>query len=211
MLGGVAVIVGYPLIPWFAVMAAGFCFGQVMNLDPPRRQRIIWRLGFGMTIAFLLLRGINIYGDPRPWVATSPMTTVLSFLRCNKYPPSLDFLLMTLGPALLVLALFQKYKFAKRNPLMVFGRTPLFFFLGHFLLAHLLSFPLAALRYGRVGFLWHTLPTLGGDAKLYPADYGYSLGEVYLLWILVVVLMYPLCAWYGRKKLEKTAWWLQYL
>ena len=158
-----------------------------------------------MTIAFVLLRCINAYGDPRPW------TTGLSFLRCNKYPPSLDFLLMTMGPALLVLAAFENGKFSKLNPLMVFGRTPLFFFLGHFLLAHLLAFPLAALRYRRVDFLWHTLPTLGGDEKLYPADYGYSLGKVYFLWILVVVLMYPLCRWYARIKREKTSWWLQYL
>jgi uncharacterized membrane protein len=204
-LGSVVVIVGYPLIPWFAVMAAGFCFGPVMKLEPARRRPIIFRTGLGMTISFVLLRGINLYGDPRPW------TTALSFLRCNKYPPSLDYLLMTLGPALLVLALFEKCTFSKLNPLIVFGRTPLFFFLGHFLLAHLLAFPLAALRYSRVGFLWHTLPTLGGDAKLYPTDYGYSLSEVYLLWTLVVVLMYPLCLWYGRKKLERAPWWLRYL
>ena len=204
-LGSVVVIVGYPLIPWFAVMAAGFCFGPVMKLEPARRRPIIFRTGLGMTISFVLLRGINLYGDPRPW------TTALSFLRCNKYPPSLDYLLMTLGPALLVLALFEKCTFSKLNPLIVFGRTPLFFFLGHFLLAHLLAFPLAALRYSRVGFLWHTLPTLGGDAKLYPRDYGYSLSEVYLLWTLVVVLMYPLCLWYGRKKLERAPWWLRYL
>jgi uncharacterized membrane protein len=99
---GAVVVVAYPLVPWFAVMAAGFCFGPIFSLDPDQRQRRIVRIGLGLTIAFLVIRGINIYGDPAPWSNQPPGMTVLSFLRCNKYPPSLDFLLMTLGPALLL-------------------------------------------------------------------------------------------------------------
>jgi uncharacterized membrane protein len=208
---GIIVVVGYPLIPWFAVMAAGFCFGSVMNLSPKRRQRIMLQLGSAMVIAFLVLRAINKYGDPRPWTQTDSITTVLSFLRVNKYPPSLDYLLVTLGPALLLLAVFDKCKFGMLNPLLVFGRTPLFFFLAHFLAAHLLAFPLAAIRYGRIAFLLHPLPSMGGNAKLYPAGYGYSLCGVYLIWIAVVVMLYPLCVWFSRVKQEKNFWWLLYL
>lgn len=208
--GGIVAFVGYPLIPWIFVMSAGYCFGNVMILSAEQRRRTMWQLGSLMIASFLILRGINKYGDPRPWTFADPTTTVLSFLRCNKYPPSLDFLLMTLGPALLMLALFEKCTFAKLNPLLVFGRTPLFFFLVHFTIAHLLAFPLAALRYGHVEFLLHPLPSMGGDAKLYPPGYGYSLGGVYLIWITVVLMLYPLCVWFARIKQEKDFWWLRY-
>src|SRR5262249_61866262 len=99
------------------------------------------RFGFGLTLAFLVIRGLNIYGDPRPWSDQVPDMTLLSFLRVNKYPPSLDFLLMTLGPALLLLEWFDRLKFGRTNPLIVFGRVPLFYFLVHFFLLHLLTIP----------------------------------------------------------------------
>jgi hypothetical protein len=118
---------------------------------------------------------------------------------------------MTLGPALLLLARMDKLKLSNLNPLLVFGRTPLFYFLGHFLLIHLLAVPLAWLRYGRIDFLLHPLPSLGGDMKLYPASYGYSLGGVYLIWIVAVFLMYPLCLWFSRVKQRRSDWWLRYL
>ena len=101
--GGVPVLTVYPLVPWIAVMALGFCFGQVMVLDPDRRRRWLIRIGLAVTAAFLIVRGINVYGDPVPWSGEVPGTTLLSFLKCARYPPSLDFLLMTLGPAILLL------------------------------------------------------------------------------------------------------------
>jgi uncharacterized membrane protein len=206
VLHGIPVVVGYPLIPWFAVMSAGFCFGRVVQLAPRERQRWMIRVGLVTTLAFLVIRGINGYGDPVRWSGT-----LLSFLRCTKYPPSLDFLTMTLGPALLLLAWFDTLNFGARNPLIVFGRVPLFYFIVHFFVAHLLAFPLALLRYGRVGFLLNPYPTLGGSPKLYPADYGYSLWAVYLIWISVVLVLYPLCVWYGRLKERRRDWWLSYL
>jgi uncharacterized membrane protein len=208
---GVLVILGYPLIPWIFVMSAGFCFGQVMTLDVQQRRRIMTQLGLAMTLAFLVLRAINKYGDLQPRITGDPTTTILSFLRCTKYPPSLDYLLMTLGPALILLAQFDKIKFSKLNPLLIFGRTPLFYFLGHFFLIHLLAIPLAAVRYGRVAFLAHILPSMGGDPKLYPADYGYSLPAVYLIWFMVVAMMYPLCLWFARFKQSRNYAWLRYL
>ena len=180
--------VAYPLVPWIAVMAAGFCFGQIMQLDTPVRRRWLVCLGSGLTFAFIAIRAINGYGDAAPWSADIPGTVVLSFLKCTKYPPSLDFLLMTLGPAILLLAWFERLQFAPTNPLMVFGRVPLFYFLAHFLLAHVVAV---------------SLQHLGG--------HGYSLGAVYLFWIGVVAVLYPMCLWYGRLKKRRKDWWLSYL
>jgi uncharacterized membrane protein len=196
---GIPVLVAYPLVPWFAVMAAGFCFGPMVT-----RQRWLVGLGLGLTLAFLALRTLNVYGNPTPWTSG-----VLSFLRCSKYPPSFDFLLMTLGPALLLLAWLNTVELSDRNPLIVFGRVPLFYFLGHLLVAHLLAIPLALARYGTAGFLFHPAPSMGGSG--YPADYGYGLGVVYLIWATVVVLLYPLCRWFAGVKARRTDWWLSYL
>lgn len=209
--GEAIVLVAYPLVPWVAVMAAGFCFGPVMTLDPPQRRRWLTRLGLGLTLAFFALRALNVYGDPAPWSTQVSGMTVLSFLRTTKYPPSLAFLLMTLGPALLLLSWLDRVRFAPTNPLLVFGRVPLFYFLVHFYVIHLLAFPLAWLRYGEVAFLLNPLPSLGGPATLYPPSYGYDLWVVYALWTTVVALLYPLCAWFARLRERRRDWWLSYL
>jgi hypothetical protein len=181
-----------------------------MLFDPPRRRTLLFRIGFSLTAAFLLLRAINIYGDPAPWSTKFPGMTVLSFLRTTKYPPSLDFLLMTLGPALVVLALFDGVKFARTNPLLVFGRVPLFYFLVHFYLIHILTVIFGYIRYGDGSFLLAPLPTMGGPGKL-PPGFGYSLPVVYAIWICLVVFLYPLCLWFSRLKERRRDWWLSYL
>ena len=209
-LGGIPVLVAYPLVPWFAVMAAGYCFGSIVTLDSARRRRWTLRIGAALTLAFLAIRGINIYGDPSPWTTSFPGMTALSFLRVTKYPPSLDFLLMTLGPALLLLAIFDRLTWSRANPLIVYGRVPLFYFLAHFYLLHALLFALTWLRYGRVDFLLRPLP-MGGDAKLFPADFGYPLWGVYLVWAAVVIALYPACLWFSRLKQRRKDWWLGYL
>jgi uncharacterized membrane protein len=213
---GIVFLVGYPLVPWVAVMAAGYCFGPVMSLSPRARQSWMVGIGLGMILAFFALRGSNGYGDPVPWSSEIPGKTILSFFRCTKYPPSLDFLLMTLGPALLILAWFDRLdqtttQLSPSNPLIVFGRVPLFYFLIHFLLIHLLTIPAALLRYGKIGFLKNTLPSLGGSSDLYPPDYGYGLAVVYGVWILIVLVMYPLCLWFSRLKARRRDWWLSYI
>jgi uncharacterized membrane protein len=215
-LDGIILIVAYPLIPWIAVMALGFCFGPVMSLDPRERRAWMVRLGLGMILAFFALRAVNMYGDPLRWSSEVPGKTLLSFLRCTKYPPSLDFLLMTLGPALLILAGLDRLNLSSAglsgtNPLLVFGRVPLFYFLLHFLLIHLLTIPFAYLRYGEIAFLFNTPPILGGSRDLYPSDYGYGLGVVYGVWILVVLLVYPPCLWFSRLKERRRDWWLSYI
>jgi uncharacterized membrane protein len=208
---GAIVVVAYPLVPWIFVMAAGFCLGPILALAPPVRRWWMVRIGLGMTLAFVVIREINIYGDPVRWSTKIPGMTALSFLRVTKYPPSLDFLLMTLGPALLLMALLDRLTFSKTNPLIVFGRVPLFYFLLHMLLIHLLTIPFALVHYGRAAFVLSPTPSIGGPANLYPPGYGYSLAVVYAVWIGVVAILYPACLWFARLKARRRDWWLGYL
>lgn len=186
--GTTVVLVAYPLVPWIFVMAAGFCFGPVIALPALQRRRWMARIGLALTAAFLLIRALNIYGDPVRWSTQFPGMTVLSFLRVTKYPPSLDFLLMTLGPALLLLAWFDRVSWSATNPLIVFGRVPLFYFLVHFYLIHALAVMLQVVPHG-----------------------GYALWVVYVVWLAVVAMMYPVSLWYSRLKQRKHSWWLSYL
>src|SRR6185503_18486134 len=136
-----------------------------------RRQRFLLRAGIAMTIAFLVIRVINGYGDPSKWSWQPTATlTVLSFLNVSKYPPSLLFLLMTLGPALIVLSWFDRLRFSRVHPLIVFGRVPLFYFVLHFVAAHIAAFMLAVPTYGSsaFGFMWQPVPSMGGDARSFP-------------------------------------------
>ena len=213
-LAGILFIVGYPLVPWVAVMALGFCFGKLYLLE--REQRRPWLIGIGaaLTLAFLLVRGLNGYGDPFPWRPQSSSTfTVLSFLNTTKYPPSLDFLLMTLGPCLLLLAWLESRPLRAGNPLVVFGRVPLFYFVLHFYAAHVAAALLALLRYG--GSAWHFIfnpvPSMGGSKELYPSPFGYDLWVAYAVWAAIVLLLYPVCRWFAGVKARRRDWWLSYL
>ena len=205
-IGGLVFAAGYPLIPWFAVMSAGFCFGEIYS------RKLTWKIGLGLTIAFVLIRAANVYGDPSPWsVQRSGVFTVLSFLRCTKYPPSLEFLLMTLGPALLFLAWLDKRQLSPANPLIVFGRVPLFYFVIHFYLIHIVLVVMTWFRYGRIDFMWGPLPSMGGSLKAFPPNFGYNLRVVYVVWILIVASLYPLCRWFAGVKARRHDWWLSYL
>jgi hypothetical protein len=170
------------------------------------------RLGLGLTIAFALLRFVNVYGDPARWaVQRSPLFTLLSFLNCTKYPPSLLFLLMTLGPAFLVMAWWDGRHFAERNPLIVFGRVPFLYYVVHLAVLHAIAIGLDLLHYGRTPFTFLPPPSLGGPRELFPQNFGYSLGMVYLVWIVVIVIMYPICRRYADLKRRRRDWWLSYL
>ncbi len=189
-LDGATIVAAYPLIPWIGVMAAGYCLGRVFLLEADRRQRLLVQLGLALTMAFIVVRAINLYGDPAPWSAqSSSVFTVLSFLNCSKYPPSLEFLLMTLGPALLFMGLVERVRLSAANPLLVFGRTPLFYFVIHLYLAHV-----GATVYRRI----HP-----------PGDV--DLAGVYAAWIALLIVMYPLCRWYAGVKQRRKDWWLSYL
>jgi uncharacterized membrane protein len=211
---GLMVIVGYPLVPWIAVMALGFCLGPVFLLEPAVRRRYLSVLGLAATAGFVIVRAVNIYGDPAPWVSQdSPALTVLSFLNTTKYPPSLSFLLMTLGPALLALALLDRPGLGRSSPLVVLGRVPLFYFVLHFYAAHAAAVILALFRYG-IGarsFMFQPLPSMGGPAEQFPTGFGYDLWVVYLVWVLIVVGLYPVCRWFAEIKAKRHDWWLSYL
>lgn len=209
---GPTLIVAYPLVPWVAVMAAGFCFARVYRLPAERRSRLLVRLGLAVTALFIVVRLVNVYGDPVPWTGQpSPFTTLLSFLNTTKYPPSLQSLLMTLGPAIAFLGWTDGARPGARNPLLVFGRVPLFYFVLHLPLIHAVAIGLTWLRYGAPSFLFLPPPTLGTPRDLFPPDYGWSLGVTYAVWIAVVMALYPLCLWLSRLKQRRRDWWLSYL
>lgn len=192
----------YPLIPWIGVMALGYALGPLFELEPARRRRALVWLGLALCAAFVALRACNRYGDPHPWShQPSSLYTALSFLRTEKYPPSLDYLLMTLGPLFLLLAAAEKVRWA---PLAVLGRVPFFFYLAHLYLLHALAVALGvATGFGArallVGWPW------------FPGGFGLSLGGVYLAWALVVVALYPACRWFAHLKASRREAWLSYL
>ena len=205
-LGNQSVLLAYPLIPWIAVMSAGFCFGAIFLMDPPARRRVLIATGAGATLAFLILRGLNLYGDPIPWSAQK--WPLLSFLNATKYPPSLDFLLMTLGPALLALALFERWS---PKVFVIFGRVPLFFFVVHFYLAHLAMLLLASIQYRTATFMFQPEPSVGGSPQSFPPGFGYELWVVYAVWVVVILICYPACRWFADIKARRRDWWLSYL
>jgi uncharacterized membrane protein len=202
----------YAVLPWIGVMVGGYCLGGVFSWDADRRRRFLVRLGLALAAAFVVVRAVNLYGDPAPWDhQASPVFTVLSFLNVTKYPPSLDFLLMTLGPALVAMAWLENFHFRFTNPLIVFGRVPFFYYGAHLLLAHLIAIGLNLVRYGAKSFLLVAPPSMGGPSALFPADYGFPLWVTYAVWIVVLLLLYPVCLWFARLKQHRRAWWLTYL
>ena len=195
----------YPLVPWVGVMAAGYGFGARYQLAPEVRRRWLVRLGLGMTAGFVLLRFSNLYGDARHWaVQSDPVFTVFSFLNCVKYPPSLCYLLMTLGPGFLLLALWDKGIPALLRPLVVFGRVPFFYYCLHIPLIHGLAFAWFYFHYGRADFI------LGNETTA-PPDAGFNLLTVYLVWAAVIVALYPACRWFADlKRRRRDLVWLSY-
>jgi uncharacterized membrane protein len=146
---GINFVTAYPVLPWIGVMAVGYCLGTVFEWDAPRRRTFLVRMGLGLAAAFVVVRAVNIYGDPLRWShQASPVFTVLSFLNVRKYPPSLDFLLMTLGPAMVVMAWLENFHFHFTNPLIVFGHVPFFYYGAHLLLAHLIEIGMNFVRFG---------------------------------------------------------------
>ncbi|BCS33103.1 hypothetical protein TBR22_A23290 [Luteitalea sp. TBR-22] len=205
--GGVVAVVGYPLVPWVAVMAAGFAMAPIFTWAPEVRRR--WLLAGGLigVLGFVVLRTLNVYGDPSPWARQpSAVMTLVSFLNTTKYPPSLAFLLMTLGPAAWLLAWLDRRALRPSHPFLVFGRVPLFFYVTHFFLLHALAVAAAWWTYGGAAwsFAWMPLPSMGGPAAAFPPGFGYALPITYVAWAAVVGLLYPACRWWGRRDVPRT-------
>ncbi|HEV2863368.1 MAG TPA: heparan-alpha-glucosaminide N-acetyltransferase domain-containing protein [Pyrinomonadaceae bacterium] len=209
---GMVFFVAYPLVPWVGVMAAGYAFGRVLLLEPARRRRLLLWLGSGAVALFVVLRAVNVYGDPAPWKTQDNWAfTFFSFINTQKYPPSLLYLLMTLGPALVFLALFDRSASGKlARPFVVFGRVPLFYYLLHLPLIHGAACLFALAKYGRAGWLFQNWPP-PGSPPTYPTDYGYPLWVVYAVWLGAVLALYPLCLWFSRLKQRRRDAWLSYL
>ena len=200
----------YPLVPWVGVTAVGYGLGQIYNWPSERRRRFLLPLGLALTAGFLLLRFINIYGDPVPWTAQrSAVFTALSFLNTNKYPPSLLFLLMTLGPASLFLFAVDVATPRWLRPALVFGKVPMFYYLLHIPLIHLLAVAVCYVRYHHVHWMFES-PNLQSFPVTPPPGWGYSLPIVYLIWIGVVVTLFPVCRWFAGVRQRRSDWWLSY-
>ena len=208
--GGFTFGTGYCLVPWAGVMAAGYGFGALLRADRAVRRRRLFRLGAALTLCFIILRATNVYGDPQPWVRQpSALWTSLSFLNCTKYPPSLLYLLMTLGPAILALAFFDRPPGPLARPVVTFGRVPLFFYLLHIPLIHGAAVLCDWLRFG-----WSPLAASGPwevRREAVPETYGLSLPMVYLVWAGVVLVLYPPCRWFAGVKRRRRGAWLSYL
>jgi len=200
----------YPFLPWVGIMVLGYCFGKVYTLEPHARKKIILRMGLGCIAAFILLRLFDGYGDSRPWsVQPSLLYTVMSFVNTQKYPPSLLYFLMTIGPALIVLAWSENLHNRFSSFAMVYGNVPFFYYIAHFYLIHLVSAILFLLRGHSVERGMEGSPNL--PFKFLIPGEGYSLGIVYLVWILIVLFLYPLCRAYGQYKRNHHYAWLSYL
>jgi uncharacterized membrane protein len=202
------VFAAYPLVPWMGVTMAGYAIGTVYTWPPEQRRRFLARFGLLLTIAFFVVRGLNVYGDPAPWThQRTAFFTVLSFLNTTKYPPSLAFLLMTLGPVLVALAATER---ATSRVLVVYGRVPLFYYVVHFAVLHAVATLVCLLRYGSAHWMFES-PDLANYPFSAPPGWGFPLPVVYVAWAAVVIGVYPLCRWFAGVKARSGAAWISYL
>jgi uncharacterized membrane protein len=210
---GKNVLIGYPVLPWIGIMTLGYCFGSLYtsDYDAAKRKKILISLGVGAIALFFILRLSNIYGDTAHWSRhESAFMSFLSILKTSKYPPSLLYVLMTIGPALLFLAFTEKTNSATSRVISVYGRVPMFYYLLHIFLIHLLAMLFTALFTNNDWKVWILDQPLWFDESL--KGNGFSLGVVYLVWAFVVISLYPLCKWYDQyKQSNKEKWWLSYL
>ena len=208
---GRSIFIPYVLVPWVGVTALGYGLGQVYRWEADRRRAFLLRAGLALTGAFLVLRAINGYGDPSRWsLHASGTFTFLSFINTTKYPPSLLFLLMTLGPALLVLRALDRSIPSVLRPALWFGRVPFFYYLLHILLLHVIAIVVAQFRLGDIAPMFQS-PTIDRFPVTQPPGWPLSLPVVYLIWIAVVVSLYPVCRWFARLRQRRKEWWLSYL
>lgn len=209
---GNSTLIAYPLIPWLGIMLTGYGVGFIFNrnFDPLKRKKILLNAGITAILLFVILRFTNLYGDPRGWsVQKNALFTLMSFVNTTKYPVSLLYTLMTLGPILIIMAWMENWKTNFLEPARIVGRVPLFYYILHFYLIHLTALCVFMITTGTswsdVNF--HFPKTFGGI----PPGVGYTLGWVYVAWISIVIALYPLCKWYHHYKSKHNQWWLGYL
>jgi len=214
---GPSLIVLYSIVPWIGVMASGYAFGAILSLEPARRHRVCLAIGLGAVAAFLVLRGFNLYGDPRPWTellvarpdGPPALPAPLAFLNATKYPASLAFLLMTLGPTIALIPLLERARGAVAGVVTVFGRVPFFFYMLHIPLIHALALGVSALRTGTVSPWLFANHPMGNPPP--PDGYTWSLPLLYLVWAVAIAILYVACRWFAALKTRRNDWWLSYL
>jgi uncharacterized membrane protein len=200
----------YVIIPWAGIMMSGYGLGTLYKSGflVQKRRKILIVVGISLSLLFIVLRLLNGYGDPGHWTTQETgFRTFLSFMNVRKYPPSLLFTLMTMGPVLLLLAYIERFEVPFSNFFKVYGKVPFFFFMVHFYLIHFVS----AIAVLASGYTW----AQATDDKLFfkfrPFDFGYELGWVYIIWILIVLSLYFPCKWFGEYRARTRKWWLSYL
>lgn len=213
---GPILIVLYSIVPWIGVMAVGYAFGKILLFEPKRRTQTCLALGLGAIALFLLLRGFNLYGDPIPWHhavirrdGRPAMPALLAFLNCTKYPASLNFLLMTLGPMIALMPRLESARGPLARAISTFGRVPFFYYVLHIPLIHALALIVSKFRLGYVSPWLFTNHPMGNPEP--PAGYIWSLPLLYLVWGIAVVMLYFVCRWFAALKARRSEWWLSYL
>ena len=213
---GPNLIVLYSIIPWIGVMAAGYGFGKILILEPAQRKRLCLAISLSAVGLFLVLRGLNLYGDPRPWHAAAhgrnglpPMPGLLAFLNTSKYPASLSFLLMTLGPIIALIPLLEGLRGALARRIAIFGRVPFFYYMLHIPLIHALALVVSKIRLGVVSPWLFTNHPMGNPEP--PQGYVWSLPLLYAVWGIAIVLLYFACRWFAEVKARRNDWWLRYV
>ncbi len=208
---GPTLMVLYSIVPWIGVMAAGYAFGAVLTLEPRRRDRICIALGASAIMLFLLLRTIDIYGDPRHWHVTqpTPMPVLFRFINTTKYPASLQFLLMTLGPVILLLPLAERARGRIGEMFATFGRVPMFYYLLHIPTIHLAAVLVSLAREGRINpWLFANHPMMNPPP---PDGYTWRLSLLYAVFVVVIAVLYWPCRWYARRKATDPRPWMRYI
>lgn len=211
-IGRFNVFVAYPIMPWIGLMLLGYCFGTLYqsSFNTQRRKQLLLRMAAGSVGLFVLLRLINVYGDPSPWtVQSTPVFTILSFINVTKYPPSLDYILITIGPAFLFLAFAENWKGKLASDITSLGRVPMFYYIIHIYAIHILAlFTAMATGFSATDMTFNTWVTDSPNLK----GYGFSLWVVYLVWIALIMALLPVCKWYDHyKQQNKKKLWLSYL
>jgi len=204
-----SIFVVYPLMPWIGVMSLGYCLGKLYHNDFPaeRRRKILLLIGSGCVLLFIFLRAFNNYGEPEQWRQyPSTLFSLMSFINTTKYPPSLLYLLMTIGPSLIFLSLTETFKNKIVQFFIAFGRVPFFFYLLHLYLLHLAAFIATLFSYS-----WNETVQSLTTMSDFPSGYGFSLIIVYLIWIAAIFILYPICKWYNNFKSAPQYWWLSYI
>ena len=209
--GQPAGLFAYPVLPWIGVLFVGFGVGRAFLLGTAKRQRLFLQAGAAMLVAFLILRAINGYGDPDPWRARGENArTVMAFMDVEKYPPSLMYLLATLGVALLLTPVLERLPNWGRKFLLTYGQVPLFAYLVHLYIVHGLMMLTAAVTRGDPTIAFNYIVTVFTNPKAFEG-WGFGLPAIYAFWVLSLALLYPLCRWYGELKRRRRSWWMYYL